>query len=461
MTVSEPEGTSPGEGETQKRSIPRLVIGGTHSGCGKTTVASGLMAALTARGLRVQPFKTGPDFIDPTHHTRICGRPSRNLDPFMMGEQGVLETFCRSSEGADIAVIEGVMGLYDGMDGTGYASTAHVAQILGAPVVLVADARGMSRSVHALVQGFRAFDPRVTIAGIVVNRVGSPRHRAMIEQGGSGPFVGWIPRKEELSVKSRHLGLAMAHEEPSMVQFGEIVREHCDLDALVRIAGGAPALDCPGRVSLQDTECHARIGIAWDPAFCFYYQDNLDRLRSEGADLVFFSPLSDRLPEVDGIYLGGGYPELHLEELSASRCRSDILRAADAGTPIYGECGGLMYLSAAISSGRSYRMCGVLPAASEMTGKVQALGYINGTTNGTWTCIPEVLPIHGHEFHYSRVLPDRDARYAILLRRGKGIDGNRDGLVQGSAIGTYAHAYFSQSFSRALVSCCARTRVFR
>lgn len=416
------------------------------------------MAALTAQGLRVQPFKTGPDFIDPTHHTRICGRPSRNLDPFMMGEDGVLETFCHASEDTDIAIIEGVMGLFDGMDGTECASTAHVARILGAPVILVADAKGMSRSVHALIQGYMAFDPRVTIAGIIVNRIGSPRHRAMIERGGTGPFVGWIPRKEDLSVPSRHLGLAMAHEDPSMDQFGAIVREHCDLDAILRIAREAPSLDCPGCVPLQNQENKTRIGIAWDPAFCFYYQDNLDRLRSEGADLVFFSPLADRLPDVDGIYVGGGYPELHLERLSASRCRSDIIHAAESGMPVFGECGGLMYLTSAIASGRSYQMCGVLPATAEMTGSVQALGYVKGTTAGGWACVPAGLPVSGHEFHYSRVLPDRDARFAIVLQRGKGIEKNRDGLVQGSAIGTYTHAYFPRSFSQAFIACCAGFR---
>jgi len=416
------------------------------------------MAALTARGLHVQPFKTGPDFIDPTHHTRICGRPSRNLDPFMMGENGVRETFCRASETADIAVIEGVMGLFDGMDGTECASTAHVAQILGAPVILVVDARGMSRSIHALVQGYRAFDPRISVAAIIVNRVGSPRHRAMIEQGSSEPFVGWIPRKENLTVPSRHLGLAMAHEGASMEQFGKIVAEHCDLPAILRIANGAPYLPCRAYAPAQNKRCLACVGIAWDPAFCFYYQDNLDLLRYAGAELIFFSPIADRLPDVDGVYLGGGYPELHLEKLAASGCRSDITRAAISGMPVFGECGGLMYLTSEISAGGSYRMCGILPAVSEMTGSVQALGYVRGTTSDGWPCTPKGLPVYGHEFHYSRVIPSRDARFAITLQRGKGIDGNRDGLVQGSAIGTYTHAYFSREFSHAFIACCTTFR---
>ena len=222
--------------------IPRIIIAGTHSGCGKTTIASGIMAALTARGMKVQPFKVGPDFIDPSHHTRICGRPSRNLDPFMMGDRGCVETFLRATEGADIAIIEGVMGMYDGVDGSDLASTAHVARILKAPVVLVVDAKGMSRSVHALVDGYRRYDPSISFAGVIFNRIGSPRHRTMIEASLDIPSFGMIPRKEDLVVKSRHLGLMMAHESGAMADFGDIIEEHADLDALIASAASAPPL---------------------------------------------------------------------------------------------------------------------------------------------------------------------------------------------------------------------------
>ena len=189
-----------------------MVIAGTHSGCGKTTIACGIMAALTARGLKVQPFKVGPDFIDPSHHTRICGRPSRNLDPCMMGEQGCIDTFIRATAGADIAVIEGVMGVYDGMDGSDFASTAHVARTLNAPVILVVDIKGMSRSALALIRGYQDFDPTLSITGVILNRVGSRRHREMIEGSVSLPTLGWIPKREDLTIESRHLGLKMAHE---------------------------------------------------------------------------------------------------------------------------------------------------------------------------------------------------------------------------------------------------------
>ena len=435
--------------------IPRIIIAGTHSGCGKTTIAGGLMAAMAAEGHTVQPFKVGPDFIDPTHHSKICGRASRNLDPFMMGEAGVSETFCRASAGAGIAVVEGVMGLYDGLEETGCASTAHVARILRAPVILVVDAGGMSRSIHALIDGFRRFDPGIEIAGIIVNRIGSPHHRAIIESSGSAPFVGWIPRRDELVMKSRHLGLAMAHETGPMEKFGDVARECCDLDAIVRIAQGAP--DLPGLPAARPLTGgpRARIGVAFDPAFCFYYEDNLDRLRDAGADLVFFSPISDRLPPVDGIYLGGGYPELYLDPLAASRCRDDIRHAAGAGMPVYGECGGLMYLTREVAADRTFSLCGILPATTEMTGKIQALGYVDGKTGSASPVFPAGLPVRGHEFHFSRVDPDRDARFSLVLSRGKGICDGKDGIVSGNVVGAYTHAYFSPAFARSFVACCA------
>jgi len=430
--------------------IPRIVIAGTHSGCGKTTVATGLMAALVAEGVSVQPFKVGPDFIDPTHHTNICGRVSRNLDPFMMGEDGVRDTFLRASAGADITVIEGVMGLYDGIDGTERSSTAHVATILDAPVILVVDAGGMSRSAQALIHGFSTYHPTVRIAGVIFNRIGSDRHRQMIASSLSVPAFGWIPKNEQLAIKSRHLGLEMAHETPAMIGSGTIIRECCDLDAIQKTArevsslGGLPP-------EFRNVSSKGKIGVAWDVAFSFYYQDNLDRLRAAGAELVFFSPCADRLPDVQGLYIGGGYPELYLVELESSPCRSDIRRAADRGMPIYGECGGLMYLSGEIAADRSYRMCGALPAASVMTKKVQALGYVQGESVAGGSFLPPRLPLIGHEFHYSSMIPQPDSRYAFRLGRGRGILEGNDGLVSNNTIGTYAHAYFSDAFVNSFV----------
>lgn len=436
---------------------PRIVVAGTHSGCGKTTVASGLMAALAARGLRVQPFKVGPDFIDPTHHTAICGRPSRNLDPYMMGPKGVAETFARAVRGADIAVIEGVMGLYDGMDGSETSSTAEVAKLLQAPVLLVVDARGMSRSVHAVVRGYTGFDPEMRIAGVVLNRVGSERHRRSIEPGLETPALGWIPRRTDLVVQSRHLGLAMAHESDTMGLFGRIVEETCDLEGIVQAAERAPPLPA---TDLPDPppESEVCVGVARDEAFCFYYQDNLERLAAAGADVRFFSPIRDPLPEVDLIYLGGGYPELHAAALEASPCREAIRKAADGGTPIYGECGGLLYLTEGLDADRFYRFSGILPARSVMAERIQGLGYVDASVRQGTGLLPSALAYRGHEFHYSRVESGGDARFAVTLRRGRGIEQGRDGLFEENAMGCYTHAYFSAAFAQALVAAARRFR---
>ncbi|MDD4255102.1 MAG: cobyrinate a,c-diamide synthase [Methanofollis sp.] len=435
--------------------IPAIVIAGTHSGCGKTTLACGVMAALRARGLVVQPFKVGPDFIDPSHHTAICGRPCRNLDPFMMGEDGVVRTFASASAGADIAVIEGVMGLYDGLEGGDLGSTAHVAKALGAPVVLVADVGGMSRSAHALVRGYTSFDPAVRFAGVIFNRVGSPRHRQMIEEELSVPALGWVPTEKAKAVSSRHLGLAMAGE-ASMAAFGAVSEEHCDLDALIAAATSAPAA-VPAPAAAGDSP-RVRLGVARDAAFCFYYQDNLDLLRRAGADLVFFSPLADPLPDVDGLYLGGGYPELHAAALSRSPCTRAVGAAASDGMPVYAECGGLIYLCERLSSDADYPMAGVLPADARMNPRFQALGYVEAKSTGTSPLLPAGLSFRGHEFHYSSVDPAADARFALSLGRGKGIGDGRDGLSEHAVLAGYSHAYMTERFARAFCAALDRWR---
>ncbi|HUU75364.1 MAG TPA: cobyrinate a,c-diamide synthase [Methanoregulaceae archaeon] len=433
------------------RNIPRIVIAGTHSGCGKTTIARGVMDALTRRGLAVQPFKVGPDFIDPTHHTVICGRVSRNLDPFMMGETGVLETFMRASQGADVAVIEGVMGMYDGLEGSDEASTAHVMRVLEAPAVLVVDVRGMSRSANAVVKGFREFGTGAEIAGVVFNRIGSPRHRSMIEASLETRPFGFVPRDESCTVGSRHLGLKMAHELLEDHCIGDLIAKSCDIDALLDAARATPALpDAP----VQEPEPESvRIGVAKDEAFCFYYQDNIDRLHGAGASIIPFSPLHDPFPAIDAFYLGGGYPELHARALEGSGFGDAVRKAVDDGMPVYAECGGLIALTRSIRcDNREYRMAGVLPGRSCMTGRIQALGY----SDGEWTGGPHYASsgsrILGHEFHYSRVECESDARFAIRLSRGKGIVDGMDGLYVHQALATYAHAYFSPEFARSLVA---------
>ena len=440
------------------RPIPRIIVAGTHSGCGKTTLASGLMAALTARGLAVQPFKVGPDFIDPTHHSAICGRASRNLDPFMMGDAGTLETFIRASAGADLAVVEGVMGLYDGLEGTDIASTAHVAKILDAPMLLVVDAGGASRSVHAMALGYAGFDPDVRVAGVIFNRVGSPRHRAIIEATESIPAYGWVPRREDLAVGSRHLGLAMADEDSAMARFGAVVEETCDLSGILELARSAPPLPVPPDVPDQP-EARVRLGVARDAAFCFYYADNLDQLAQAGAEIVFFSPMTDRLPRVDGLYLGGGYPELHAEALAAARCREDVRQAVDDGMPVYAECGGLIYLTERLTTpDGGYPMVGVLPATAMMTDRIQALGYVEARVVGATPVLAPGSSFRGHEFHYSRLECAPDARFALELLQGRGIDDGRDGLIVQNAVGQYTHAYFTAGFAEGLVQAAAAYR---
>ena len=443
--------------------IPRIVIAGTHSGCGKTTIARGLMQALVERGLVVQPFKVGPDFIDPGFHTAICGRVSRNLDPFMMGEKGVRETFVRASTGADIAVIEGVMGMFDGLDGTEFASTAQVMELLSTPGALVVDVKGMSRSAHALVRGYSGYNPRITLGGVIFNRVGSDRHRSLIEAGLETTALGFVRRDPRAVLESRHLGLKMAHEVEDHAGVGALVAEGCDLDGILALARSAPPI--PGEEAVfvtekEEDEEKVRIGVARDEAFCFYYQDNLDAMARAGAELVFFSPIRDRLPKVDAVYLGGGYPELHAGALGSSACTTDIRDRAADGLPVYAECGGLLYLCERLLAGpeeKEYRMAGVLPAAAEMTGRIQGLGY----TEGTWTgeaLAPAGLPVRGHEFHYSMIQPSPDARFSIRLIRGRGISGSRDGIYEYCAVGNYTHSYFTRDFARSLAGAARKFR---
>ncbi|MCX6694135.1 MAG: cobyrinate a,c-diamide synthase [Methanomicrobiales archaeon] len=427
--------------------VPTVIIGGTHSGCGKTTIARGVMGALIERGLVVQPFKIGPDFIDPTHHTAICGRQSFTLDPFMMGEQGVLRAYCTATDGADIAVIEGVMGLFDGLDGSMNASSAHVARIIRAPVVLVADVAGMAGSVHALISGYRHFDPTIKVAGVIFNRVGSARHRQLITRGLALPALGWVPRDPRLALKSRHLGLHMASETSETHGVIEVINANCDLDAIISTAKTAKAPSpCP---HIPDTSCESdvKIGVARDEAFCFYYLENLAQLTRAGARLVPFSLLKDPLPQVDGIYLGGGYPELHGKALSKSPALSALRTASAEGMPVYGECGGLLSLGESLTTDEgTFPMAGLLPCVAEMTSRVQALGYTEGTVTNNSSFLPSGSLIKGHEFHYSRVDCSRDARFTIRLTRGSGIDTGNEGLIEGNTIGTYTHAWFSTDF---------------
>ncbi|MFH1323223.1 MAG: cobyrinate a,c-diamide synthase, partial [Methanobacteriota archaeon] len=381
---------------------------------------------------------------DPGHHTRICDRASRNLDSFIMGEKGVIETFGRASADADFSIIEGVMGLYDGLDSTEIASTAHVAKILDVPVLLVVDARGVSRSLAAVVKGFSEFD-NVNIQGIILNNVGNERHVKLIRDsltsaGINIPIIGALPKNKELSIPSRHLGLHMAGENDlDEKSLSEFIEKHIDIEAVKNIANTFTAPDV--ELMEPDETFNVRLGIAQDSAFCFYYQDSLDAFKKLGVELVFFSPMSDDLPKVEGLYLGGGYPELYAKELEASRTREQIRKAAENGMPIYGECGALLFLSETLETDSTYRMAGILGARSRMTDKLQALGYTEAQVVSDTPLSKKGTIIRGHEFHYSVTECDRDASFAYRLKRGKGINDGKDGLMEHNTLASYMHTH--------------------
>lgn len=433
------------------KDIPRIVIAGTHSGCGKTTTALGIMAALTSRGLKVQPFKIGPDFIDPAHHTALCDRPSRNLDPFMMGDDEVIDCFTRASAGADIAVIEGMMGLYDGVDGTDVSSTANVAQLLDAPIILVADVKGMSRSVGALIKGYAEFDSSLSFAGVILTMGSGELHKSMIEGDLPLPLLGWLPRHEELEVEHRHLGLLMPDETNRMKEFGAYVEEHCDVDAIFDVARETLPLNASKDPEYKDPVI--TMGIGLDEAFCFYYRENFDYLRMAGVELRFFSPIHDELPEADCYYFGGGYPELHAAELANAPCRTALQNAAKRDVPIFGECGGLIWLSRELTTvdGKTYPMLGIVDADTRMENRIVALNYVIGKTAPNSMFVPGIK-FRGHEFHYSKTMPDSDVRYAFDLERGTGVVKGKDGIISGSSIGGYTHIYFGKRLAEGLVS---------
>jgi len=437
-----------------------IVVAGTHSGVGKTTVALGLMSALRRRGLTVQPFKVGPDFIDPAHHTAVCGRPSRNLDGWLFSREQNVERFARFTADADVAVVEGVMGLFDGRSGDSESgSTAEIAKWLGAPVVLVVDAGALARSAGALVYGFTHFDPGLEIAGVVLNRVGGPGHTAMIEQALSGlpPVVGNLQSDPELALPERHLGLVMPSELGDSRILGETVGGSVDLDRLLeitRIERQAPT----GRGNRRAPRS-VRIGVARDDAFCFYYPENLELLEQAGAELIEFSPVGGTLPAgLDGLYLGGGYPELHAEALSAnSSVVGGIKQLAASGAPVFAECGGLMYVGQTLEvDGCEHRMCGLLPLKTRMCERL-SIGYVEVDTDGLFGR----TTARGHAFHFSEASETGSVGYSYRVRRAD--REVAEGFSIGSVLGSYVHLHFATSpeLGERFVAACSRGRASR
>lgn len=467
------------------RAIPRLVVAGTASGVGKTTATVAIARALRARGLRVALFKCGPDYLDPTYHARAVAGTSHNLDGWMMGRDAVLSTFAAETAGADVALIEGVMGLFDGASPTGEeGSTAEIAKWLEAPVALVVDASGMARSVAALVQGFAGFDPALRVAAVVCNQVGSRGHLDILRQAQaqvnrSLPVLGGLPRDAAQRFPERHLGLRTADEaalpEERLDHWGAQAEAWIGLDALLEIARGAPPLPAadaaatPGAAATAAAQRgRARIGVAFDEAFHFYYADNLRRLEAAGAELVRFSPIRDaRLPDVDALYLGGGYPEVHAERLADNAAlRAEILAFAGREGPIYAECGGLMYLTEAIRTldGRAHPMVGLVPAEAVMCEKLQALGYVEVETQARTILGGAGLRFRGHQFRYSELRPSQRAvpaepaaapapaehaslpiEHAYSVRRRRGGQVAREGYRAGSVLASYVHAHWASN----------------
>lgn len=482
--------------------VSRLLIAAPHGRSGKTTATITLLAALCSAGLTVQAYKKGPDFIDPSWLTLLTGRPCRNLDPFLMEKRHIVASIKQHTAGADLAVIEGAMGLYDGVDLEGSGSTAVVAQTVQAPVLLVVDTTRMTRSVAALVMGYQHFDRDVHIAGVILNKVARPRHEkllvAAVEHYCGIPVVGIIPKDQGLSIPDRHLGLIPAGEVDELVArilaAGEQARRYFHLETILQIARQAPPLpeddppgngempaapadyshhfaavhapavhgadgaaekiasacafmnNTPGVSSSAAGEPVPRIGIIRDRAFSFYYPENLEALQSAGAELVFIDALSaGALPPVHALYIGGGFPEVFAEHLSVNQALlRDIKNKVEAGLPVYAECGGLMFLGRSIISGENvYPLTGIFPFDVVMCQRPQGHGYEEVQVVGENPYYAPGTVLRGHEFHHSRLinLEEENAHFAFRVTRGKGIDGQHDGLVYKNVLACYLHLH--------------------
>jgi cobyrinic acid a,c-diamide synthase len=451
--------------------LSAVVVAGTHSGVGKTSITLGLIGALRRRGLTVQPFKIGPDFIDPLHHQHASGRPPRNLDGWMLPPQANRDRFALATADADAAVIEGVMGLFDGSEGrSDRGSTAEMAKLLELSVVLVVDASAMARSAAALIHGYATFDPGLRIAGVVLNNVGGEAHAAIIRDAvaDSVPILGALPAVPDLAMPERHLGLHLPHEAAAgyIDQLSALVERHLDINALLaacvtdRQASGTAPTARFGSATSAPAPPALRIGLARDAAFCFYYADNLELLEQAGASLVEFSPLSDPLPaDLDGIYFGGGYPELHAGALAGNSPTRDAVRAfAAAGGPIYAECGGLMYLAQSLElDGMVYPFCGVLPFSTRFPAPL-TIDYVKVTTLGG--LFGESRAARGHLFHRSEIIGEPGgARCCYRVETSQGTQ-TLEGYQVGNVLASYAHLHFASepALAAAFVERC---RAFR
>ena len=446
--------------------IPRILIAAPCSGSGKTLLTCALLRLLQRKGILPAAFKCGPDFIDPMFHKKVLGTPSRNLDLYMAGEEGVRRSFAAGCAGAQIAVIEGVMGYFDGTGLSGMeGSSYHLASVLQAPVLLAADVRGMSRSAAALIKGFADYGEQRMIRGAFLNRVSptvAERIGGWLESETGLPVLGRFPVDASLHIESRHLGLIEPDEIPDLLQkidhAADLLEQTLDLEKLLAAAGSAPALQVgEGATAVADTS-QITIAVAQDEAFSFYYEDNLEILEELGAEIVYFSPLHDEgLPEADGLLIGGGYPELRAQELAANTgMLSSIRRAAERGMPILAECGGFQYLQEELvdAEGNAHLMCGVLKGRSRMTKKLVRFGYVEVSGEGLYFGTGRA--IRGHEFHYSDSTDNGNACKAVKPG-GRSWDCM---VVQGRIAAGYPHLYYRSdpAFAEAFVRECRKFR---
>ena len=439
-----------------------FLIGGTSSGSGKTTITLGLLRAYARRGGRVQPFKVGPDYIDTGWHTQVTGVASRNLDAFMLPESAIARLFHYHTSKADIAIIEGVMGLFDGFGVDPlYCSSAGMARQLGCPVILIVDGKAVSTSAAATVLGFKLFEPSVQIAGVILNNVNSDSHFAMlkdaIELYCHIPVLGRVPVIKEINLPSRHLGLVTAHEQAELDLkwdlLADAIEQHIDLDRLAEIAEIPDLPEKPESLapdSLIGAGSGLKLALAEDEAFNFYYQDNIELLEAAGVEIVRFSPLRDAVvPACDLIYLGGGYPEIHAATLSQnSSMLASVQQAHQRGVPIYAECGGLMYLGGSLTtaSGDSYPMAGIFPGESRMTTSLKRFGYCQAQAEQSTLLAKTGDVIRGHEFHYSDFHTDTETVFRFSKERdGVELTHWQGGYQAGNTLASYLHVHFLQN----------------
>jgi len=432
--------------------IPRLVIAGSTSGVGKTSITSAIIYGLKKRGYSVQPFKVGPDYIDPSYLSSISKNETKNLDVWLMGKQELIQSFTRNSK-SDISIIEGVMGYYDGFGGkTNLASTHHVATLLKSPVILILDASKTSRSIAATALGFTKFHKNSRISGIILNKIGSKKHEDLCRSALLNlkiPIIGIIPKNPSINLESRHLGLIPVGEQKQLHskirQISKDISDYLDFDLIEKICKTTSSLEKIKLVKAKKPK--TTVAIALDSSFNFYYHDNIEALRREGAKIKFFSPISDKkIPTCDSIYIGGGFPEISGKKLSQNTSmKKSIKQAAENGVPIYAECGGLMYLTNSIKhDNKKYKMVGLFDAETEMTKKM-TLNYTEGRITSN-SIISSPRKFRAHEFHYSKISNiSKDAKFLYDLKIGEGISSHKDALIEYNVLASYCHLYFDSA----------------